>query len=153
VGWVGKAGNAEDCPAALFGAVPLELADGLVLLLLFSEFASRVLLQVLVDTLLGLLAGLRLYLAGVDDELILHDDGHVADSQFGLVRFNQTQLYLIVFLKQFFVLSFAFELLTFLLGEIHGQHYPFILCANSHLLVKALTSNFIPRHHIFSSQS
>lgn len=43
----------------------------------------------LADTLFSLLAGFGLDLAWVQDELILHDNSHVSNSQLGLVRLDQ----------------------------------------------------------------
>jgi hypothetical protein len=55
-------------------------------------------LQVFVDPFFRLSFGLCFDFAGVEYELVLHDDGHVAHPQFGFVRFDQSQFYLIVFL-------------------------------------------------------
>ena len=50
------------------------------------------------DSFLSLLLGFCLDLAGVYNELILHDDGHVSHSQFRLIRLDQSQFDFVVFL-------------------------------------------------------
>ena len=42
LGWVCKLGDLEDCPAALFGTVTLQLTDDFVLLLGFCELSFTV---------------------------------------------------------------------------------------------------------------
>lgn len=44
--------------------------------------------EMLIDSFFSLLFGLCLNLARVDDELVLHDNRHVPNSQFGFIRLN-----------------------------------------------------------------
>ena len=97
-----------------------------------------------VDSLLCLLLGLSFNSAGVHNELILHDNGHIANSQLWLIRLNQTQLDLVILLQQLLVLSLPLGLLFLILGQKHRQHYPLILIILAYFLIVILIPYLIP---------
>ena len=73
----------------------------------------------LVKSLLLLFAGFILYFAGVHNELVFHNDGHVTDSKFGLFRFNETEFDHIVFLLELFFLFLSFKFFLLVFCQVH----------------------------------
>lgn len=70
----------EDSSPAFLGTVSFEFSDGFVFFLSLGQLPQTVGLQMLVDSLIGLFFGFGFDLAGVQNELIFHDNGHVSYS-------------------------------------------------------------------------